>query len=88
MQSTVAVPLIHQSKPIGALNILDGPATAITERDAAILRMFASHVSARSSTRNCSSSSVHDAGAFELLAEIGVSGAVLISKSCWPASRS
>ena len=44
MASTVAVPLIHKKKPIGALNILSRDRDNYSERDATILRQFASHV--------------------------------------------
>ena len=71
MQSTVAVPLIHQSKPIGALNILCRSRDSYSERDAAILRQFASHVSAALVNAQLFEQQRHDAEAFELLAEIG-----------------
>jgi sigma-B regulation protein RsbU (phosphoserine phosphatase) len=71
MQSTVAVPLMHQSKPIGALNILCRSRDSYSERDAAILRQFASHVSAALVNAQLFEQQRHDAQAFELLAEIG-----------------
>lgn len=71
MQSTVAVPLIHQSKPIGALNILCRARDNYSDRDAAILRQFASHVSAALVNAQLFERQRHDAEAFELLAEIG-----------------
>jgi sigma-B regulation protein RsbU (phosphoserine phosphatase) len=71
MQSTVAVPLIHQSKPIGALNILCRERDKYSDRDATILRQFASHVSAALVNAQLFEQQRHDAEAFELLAEIG-----------------
>jgi len=71
MQSTVAVPLIHQSKPIGALNILCRSRDSYSERDAAILRQFAAHVSAALVNAQLFDRQRQDAEAFELLAEIG-----------------
>jgi len=71
MQSTVAVPLIHQSKPIGALNVLSRARDNYSERDATILRQFASHVSAALVNAQLFEQQRHDAEAFELLAEIG-----------------
>src|SRR5262245_14203998 len=44
MASTVAVPLIHKGKAIGALNILSTSRDRYSERDATILGQFASHV--------------------------------------------
>ena len=41
MASTIAVPLVHQAKSIGALNILSRESDKYTERDGAILRQFA-----------------------------------------------
>jgi sigma-B regulation protein RsbU (phosphoserine phosphatase) len=71
MQSTVAVPLVHQSKPIGALNVLSRARDNYSERDATILRQFASHVSAALVNAQLFEQQRHDAEAFELLAEIG-----------------
>jgi putative methionine-R-sulfoxide reductase with GAF domain len=41
MVSTVAVPLVHKSKTIGALNVLNRDRDKYTDRDANILRQFA-----------------------------------------------
>jgi len=71
MASTVAVPLIHKKKPIGALNILSRVRDRYSERDANILRQFASHVAAALENARLFEQQRHDAEAFELLAETG-----------------
>ena len=71
MASTVAVPLIHKKKPIGALNILSRARDRYSERDANILRQFASHVAAALVNARLFEQQRLDAEAFELLAEIG-----------------
>ncbi len=71
MASTVAVPLIHKKKPIGALNILSRVRDRYSERDANILRQFASHVAAALENARLFEQQRLDAEAFELLAEIG-----------------
>ena len=71
MQSTVAVPLIHKKKPIGALNILSRARDQYSERDANILRQFASHVATALVNARLFDRERQDAAAFELLAEIG-----------------
>ena len=71
MASTVAVPLLHKSKPIGALNVLSRVRDSYSERDAAILRQFASHVAAALVNARLFEQQRHDAEAFETLAEIG-----------------
>ena len=71
MQSTVAVPLVHQNKPIGALNILSRQRDQYSDRDAAILRQFAAHVAAALVNARLFERERQDADAFELLAEIG-----------------
>ena len=71
MASTVAVPLIHKSKAIGALNILSCDRDRYSERDANVLRQFASHVSTALVNARLFERERLDAEAFELLAEIG-----------------
>ena len=41
MNSEIVVPLLHKSRPIGALNILSRNRDHFTEHDVAILRQFA-----------------------------------------------
>ena len=72
MDSELVVPLLHKSRPIGALNILSRNRDQFTARDvddrcASSPRTWRS----RSSTRGCSSAAGSDAEAFETLAEIG-----------------
>ena len=71
MASTVAVPLIHKTKPIGALNILSRERDRYSERDADILRQFAAHVATALVNARLFEQQRLDAEAFELLAEIG-----------------
>src|SRR6185295_13006887 len=71
MASTVAVPLIHKSKPIGALNVLSKQRDRYSERDANILRQFASHVATALVNARLFEQQRLDAEAFELLDEIG-----------------
>jgi sigma-B regulation protein RsbU (phosphoserine phosphatase) len=71
MQSTVAVPLVHKNRPIGALNILSRERDQYTERDVAILRQFAAHVATALVNARLFERERQDADAFELLAEIG-----------------
>jgi sigma-B regulation protein RsbU (phosphoserine phosphatase) len=71
MASTLAVPLVHQGKPIGALNVLSRQRDQFSERDAAILRQFASHVATALSNARLFERQRHDAEAFETMAEIG-----------------
>jgi phosphoserine phosphatase RsbU/P len=71
MASTLAVPLIHQSKAIGALNILSRDRDRYSEREAAILRQFAAHVAMAIVNARLFEQQRLDAEAFELLAEIG-----------------
>ncbi|MEP6594035.1 MAG: GAF domain-containing protein, partial [Acidobacteriota bacterium] len=44
MHSEVVVPLMHKSRPIGALNILSRNPGHFTPRDVEIVRQFAAHV--------------------------------------------
>jgi phosphoserine phosphatase RsbU/P len=71
MASTVAVPLVHKSKPIGALNILSRERDRYSDRDANILRQFAAHVATALVNARLFERERQDAEAFELLAEIG-----------------
>ncbi|HYN10782.1 MAG TPA: GAF domain-containing protein [Vicinamibacterales bacterium] len=71
MASTLAVPLVYQAKPIGALNVLSRERDRYTERDVAILRQFAAHVATALVNARLFKQQRHDAEAFELLAEIG-----------------
>jgi phosphoserine phosphatase RsbU/P len=71
MASTVAVPLLHKKKPIGALNVLSRVRDSYSERDANILRQFATHVSTALVNARLFEQQRLDAEAFELLAEIG-----------------
>ena len=69
--SSVAVPLIHKSKPIGALNLLSRERDRYSDRDVNILRLFAAHVATALVNARLFERERHDADAFELLAEIG-----------------
>jgi sigma-B regulation protein RsbU (phosphoserine phosphatase) len=71
MQSELVVPLLHQSRPIGALNILSRNRDQFTIRDAAILRQFGAHVAVALINARLFERSRRDAEAFETLAEIG-----------------
>jgi sigma-B regulation protein RsbU (phosphoserine phosphatase) len=71
MASSLAVPLVHKAKPIGALNVLSAERDRFTERDAAILRQFGAHVAMAIANARLFESQRRDAAAFETLAEIG-----------------
>jgi sigma-B regulation protein RsbU (phosphoserine phosphatase) len=71
MASTVAVPLVHKAKSIGALNVLSRARDRYSDRDANILRQFASHVATALVNARLFERERHDADAFETLAEIG-----------------
>jgi phosphoserine phosphatase RsbU/P len=70
MASEIVVPLVHKSKPIGALNILSRNRDGFGGRDVAILRQFAAHVAIALVNARLFERSRHDAEAFETLAEI------------------
>ena len=70
MHSEIVVPLVHKSKPIGALNILSQHRNQFTERDVAIVRQFAAHVAVALVNARLFERSRRDAEAFETLAEI------------------
>jgi sigma-B regulation protein RsbU (phosphoserine phosphatase) len=71
MASAVVVPLRHKSRPLGALNILSRHRGQFSDRDVAILRQFAAHVSVALVNARLFERSRRDADAFETLAEIG-----------------
>jgi sigma-B regulation protein RsbU (phosphoserine phosphatase) len=71
MKSTIAVPLVHKAKPIGALNILSRERDRYTDRDASILWQFAALVAAALVNARLFEQQRLDAGAFETLARIG-----------------
>ena len=71
MMSTLAVPLVHKAKSIGALNVLSRDRDRYTEREVAILRQFAAHVATAIVNARLFAQQRHDAEAFETLAEIG-----------------
>jgi phosphoserine phosphatase RsbU/P len=78
MASTLAVPLLHKAKPIGALNILSRERDRYSERDASILRQFAAHVATALVNARLFERQRLDAEAFETLAEIGREVAALL----------
>jgi sigma-B regulation protein RsbU (phosphoserine phosphatase) len=71
MHSGIVVPLLHKSKPIGALNILSHNRDQFTYRDVEIVRQFAAHVAVALVNARLFERSRRDADAFETLAEIG-----------------
>ena len=71
MQSEIVVPLLHKSRPIGALNILSRNRDQFTVGDVAIVRQFAAHVAVALVNARLFERSRRDAEAFETLAEIG-----------------
>jgi phosphoserine phosphatase RsbU/P len=71
MASSIVVPLLYQSKPIGALNVLSHHRDHFDPRDVAILRQFAAHVAIAIVNARLFERSRLDAQAFETLAEIG-----------------
>ena len=70
MASEIVVPLLHKSKPIGALNVLSSHRDHFGGRDVAILRQFAAHVAIALVNARLFERSRHDAEALETLAEI------------------
>jgi sigma-B regulation protein RsbU (phosphoserine phosphatase) len=78
MTSTLAVPLIHKARSIGALNVLSREADRYSEREVAILRQFAAHVATAIVNARLFARERHDAEAFETLAEIGREMAALL----------
>ena len=71
MNSEIVVPLLHKSKPIGALNILSRNRDQFSLDDVAIVRQFGAHVAVALVNARLFDRSKHDAEAFETLAEIG-----------------
>ena len=71
MNSEIVVPLLHKSKPIGALNILSRNRNQFTLEDTAIVRQFGAHVAVALVNARLFDRSKRDAEAFETLAEIG-----------------
>ncbi len=71
MVSTLAVPLVHKAKAIGALNVLSRERDRYTERDANILRQFATLAAAAIVNARLFERQKQDAEAFETLADIG-----------------
>jgi len=69
--STLAVPLLHKNKVIGALNVLSRERDRYSERDSTILRQFAAHVASALVNARLFEQERLDAQAFETLAEIG-----------------
>jgi phosphoserine phosphatase RsbU/P len=71
MNSEIVVPLMHKSRPIGALNILSTNRDQFTLRDVSIVRQFGAHVAIALVNARLFERSRRDAEAFETLAEIG-----------------
>jgi len=71
MNSEIVVPLLHKSKPLGALNILSRNRNQFTLEDTAIVRQFGAHVAVALVNARLFDRSKRDAEAFETLAEIG-----------------
>lgn len=71
MNSEIVVPLLHKSRPIGALNILSQNHNQFTHRDVSILSQFGAQVAVALVNARLYERSRLDADAFETLAEIG-----------------
>src|SRR4029079_8377168 len=71
MNSEIVVPLLHKSKPLGALNILSRNRNQFTIEDTEIVRQFGAHVAVALVNARLFDRSKRDADAFETLAEIG-----------------
>ena len=71
MHSEIVVPLLHKSRPIGALNLLSPNPNQFTHRDVSILSQFGVQVAAALVNARLYERSRLDAEAFETLAEIG-----------------
>jgi phosphoserine phosphatase RsbU/P len=71
MNSEIVVPLMHKSRPIGALNILSHNRDQFTASDVSIVRQFGAHVAVALVNARLYERSRLDAEAFETLAEIG-----------------
>ena len=71
MNSEIVVPLVHKSRPIGALNILSRNRDQFTLRDVSIVSQFGAHAAVALENARLFDRSRQDAEAFETLAEIG-----------------
>ena len=71
MNSEIVVPLLHKSRPIGALNILSRNRNQFSPSDVSIVRQFGAHVAVALVNARLYERSRLDADAFETLAEIG-----------------
>ena len=71
MHSEIVVPLVHKSRPIGALNLLSPNPNQFTHRDVSILSQFGVQVASALVNARLYERSRLDAEAFETLAEIG-----------------
>jgi sigma-B regulation protein RsbU (phosphoserine phosphatase) len=71
MNSEIVVPLLHKSRPIGALNILSRERDLFTPSDVSIVRQFGAHVAVALVNARLYERSRLDAEAFETLADIG-----------------
>ena len=71
MNSEIVVPLVHKSRPIGALNILSHKRNQFTTRDVSIVKQFGAHVAVALANARLYERSRLDAEAFETLAAIG-----------------
>ena len=71
MNSEIVVPLLHKSRPIGALNILSRNRHQFSPTDVSIVRQFGAHVAVALINARLYERSRLDADAFETLAEIG-----------------
>jgi phosphoserine phosphatase RsbU/P len=71
MQSGLAVPLRHQSKVLGALNLMAEQKHAFTARDETMLRLFAAHVAQALVNARLFESEREYGDTLETLAEIG-----------------
>jgi phosphoserine phosphatase RsbU/P len=71
MNSEIVVPLMHKSRPIGALNILSHNRAQFTQGDVSIVRQFGAHVAVALVNARLYERSRFDAEAFETLADIG-----------------
>ena len=71
MASEIVVPLLHKSKPIGALNLLSRASHHFGRNDVVVLRQIAAHVAIALVNARLFERSRQDAEALETLAEIG-----------------
>ena len=71
MASEIVVPLLHKSKPIGALNLLSRGPNHFGRNDVVVLRQIAAHVAIALVNARLYEQSRLDAEALETLAEIG-----------------